>query len=702
VPAPRLPRPAALAAATLLALGLVGAAAGTAADAAAGGTAADAAAGTAAGVMADAAGAPSGHVVVLGVDGLEWSDVTAQTMPTLATLSGQGAVASLVTRTAGDTTCPADAWLTLGTGTRGTGGRSLATPRGSDPLSTAPQSSCASLPATPSARGPYTVPDYSSYRAASAFGGAPGAAAEPDFGALAAPVRKAGGCVAAAGPGALLAATDARGNVAEYLGPADALTAADLDACALTLVDLGGYLAAATSDGTRYPPPVSRAAVFSAVDARIAALLPQLPTDSALVVAGLDDADPAAPRLHALLATGQAADGTVFTPGALLRASATRTDGLVRTVDLTPTLLHWIGLTAGQIAAADPRPLDGTVIGLGGSALQGDGAAVLAATRLDTANVVYQHTNGAFVTWMLRAVLILVLAAAVAFPVAAKLRDVRARRVLLLALAACASVLGAVAPASFLAGLDDWPAAADPAQRLYGLTAALAVILGLVVLTVSRFGRLRARPLAPAGITALITLAIIVGDVSSGSRLQRQTPFGLSFTTADRFFGIGDSAIGIYCAAALIGTFFAAALVIHDRVLALLVVGLLGLLAVVVCGLPPWGDRPIGMIAPAAGLALIALLTARQRLAWWGLSIALAITCALGWVLDGAGLLPPKTALLFAVPLGIAACALGPLRAVPQATADNATDDASAAPAASVGGPVPLGMQDQRRSADEA
>jgi hypothetical protein len=653
-------------------------------------------------------------VVVLGVDGLEWGDVTAQTMPTLATLSGQGAVASLVTRTAGNTTCPADGWLTLGTGSRSTGGRVLAAPRGSDPLSTAPQPGCPAPPAAPSTRGPYTVPGYSSYRATNAVAGT-----GPYFGALAAPVRTAGGCVAASGPGALPAAADARGRVADYLGPADALTAADLDACALTLVDLGGYLAAVPSTGTRYPPPVSRAAVFSAVDARIAALLPQLPTDSALVVAGLDDADPAAPRLHALLATGQAADGTVFTPGSLLRAPATRTDGLVRTVDLTPTLLHWVGLTNSQIAAADPRPFDGTVIGLGGSALEGDGAAVLAATRLDTANVVYQDTNGAFVTWMLRAALILILAAAVAFPVAVKSRAGRVRRTLLLGLAACAGVLGAAIPASFLAGLDDWSAAADPAQRLYGLTAALAVVLGLAVVAVSRLGRLRARPLAPAGIIALLTLAIMVGDVSSGSRLQRQTPFGLSFTTADRFFGIGDSAIGIYCVAALIGTFFAATLVIHDRASALLTVCLLSLLAVVVCGLPYWGDRLSGVIALAAGLALLGFLTARQRLTWRGLSVVPAITCVLGWLLDDAGHLLPKTALLFAVPLGVMTCALGPLRAAPEAAAGGAADDgtagagtsatapgargvAGAAGAGSVRRPVPLGMQDQRGRTDEA
>jgi hypothetical protein len=693
------------------------------------------------------------------VDGLEWSDVTAQTMPTLATLSGQGAPGSLVlpdTGAAGDAACPADGWLTLGTGAPSTGGRELSTPRGSDPLSTAPQPGCASLPATPLTRGPYTIPDYSSYRAANA-----GAAARPEFGALAAAVHEAGGCVAASGAGAMLAAADARGRVADYLGSADTLAAADLAACPLTLVDLGGYRSVETSADTRYPPPVSRAAVFSALDAQIAALLPQLPTDSALLVAGLDDADPAAPRLHALLATGQSADGSPFTPGRRLRSATTRTDGVVQDIDLTPSLLRWAGLNGTQIAAAGPRPFAGALITLGTPAPDGDGAAVLAASRLDTADVVRRDTGGAFDAWLLHAVLILALAGcAVCAAVAAtaRLRTSRARRPLLLALAAWASVLGAVFPAAFLAGLDDWAAAADPAQRLYGLTAALAVLLGLIVHAVCRFGRLRERPLAPAGILALLTLAVIAGDVSSGSRLERQTPFGYPFVTAERFFGIGDRAIGVYCAAAVIGAVFAAGLVLPrpaadvaaaggrdaasagaragaggagqalvDRRFALLAVGLIGLLALTVCGLPAWGDRPSGTIALAPGFALLALLVTRPRFSRGGLPVAaalatvLVLTCVLGWIVDGAGSQLPEAALLFTVPLAVATGALALLRATPRtavATRSAATAStsaaapaavtaagavtAAAAPRGSVRGPVTLRMQDQRGGADEA
>lgn len=764
----RLPRPAVLVAGALLAFGTTGGAVSgvaVAADAAGGVPAADA--------------APRGHVVVLGVDGLEWSDVTPQTMPTLATLGGQGALASLVTRAAEHATCPADGWLTLGTGTRATGGRAALAPSGADPLSSAPRQDCAALPATPPVGGPFTIPDYSSYtepNAAFGYG--------PVFGALAAPVRRAGGCVAAAGAGALLAAADAHGRVDDYLGPPTALTAAQLDACALTLVDLGGFQATDASAATLFPPPISRATVFSGVDARIAALLPQLPIDSTLVVAGLDDADQTSPRLHALLATGQIADGSAFTPGRWLYASSTRIDGLVQSTDLAPSLLRWIGLTHAQIAAAEPEPFSGSVVVLGSPAPEGEGAAVAAAGRLETANIVYQQTNGVFATSMERAVLILVFAAFLAF-LLARLPADRPRRAMLGTLAAIAAVLGAVAPASYLAGLDDWWAADHPAARLYGLTAVLAVLLGLLAVAVTRFSRLRDRPLAPAGLLSLLTLMLVAGDVSGGSRLQRQTPFGLSFVTADRFLGIGESAVGVYCAAAMIGTVFAVSLLVPrrgpgtippaaarpDRRYALALVFLFAAFAMLACGYPTWGGELGAAIAMVPGFALLAFVVAGRRPSrhrvlialivlvcvvaavsiwagaahrgisagfgtgfdtgfgtgfdrgygtgfgaiaegWFGrlvpwimlacllalvmprligsrsLAVVFArepylrcalflalLTCAIGWIVDGAGVLVPETGLLSAVPLAVCACALGLLRAFEAHTATEADTD---------------------------
>ena len=64
------------------------------------------------------ASAPVRHVVVVGISGLRWSDVSPAATPTLWRLAGQGSVGSLVDYAVLPLTCPADAWLTLNAGAR--------------------------------------------------------------------------------------------------------------------------------------------------------------------------------------------------------------------------------------------------------------------------------------------------------------------------------------------------------------------------------------------------------------------------------------------------------------------------------------------------------------------------------------------------------------------------------------------------------
>ena len=63
--------------------------------------------------------APGRHVVVVGISGLRWSDVSPAATPTLWRLAGQGSVGSLVDYAVKPLTCPADAWLTLNVGAPG-------------------------------------------------------------------------------------------------------------------------------------------------------------------------------------------------------------------------------------------------------------------------------------------------------------------------------------------------------------------------------------------------------------------------------------------------------------------------------------------------------------------------------------------------------------------------------------------------------
>src|ERR1700729_1465944 len=65
-----------------------------------------------------AAQTPARHVVIVGLSGLRWSDLSPTATPTLWRLAGQGSVGSLVDYAVLPLTCPADGWLTLNAGTR--------------------------------------------------------------------------------------------------------------------------------------------------------------------------------------------------------------------------------------------------------------------------------------------------------------------------------------------------------------------------------------------------------------------------------------------------------------------------------------------------------------------------------------------------------------------------------------------------------
>src|SRR5580658_7271286 len=80
-----------------------------------------AAAGTVTGLAASPAlgATPSqAHVIIVGIPGLQWSDVSAQATPALCGLAERGSAGTLVEYAVLPLTCPADGWLTLNGGTR--------------------------------------------------------------------------------------------------------------------------------------------------------------------------------------------------------------------------------------------------------------------------------------------------------------------------------------------------------------------------------------------------------------------------------------------------------------------------------------------------------------------------------------------------------------------------------------------------------
>jgi len=507
------------------------------------------------------------HVVVVGLSGLRWSDVSATKTPELWRLAGQGSVGNLVDYAVLPLTCPADGWLTLNAGARAQSDHTNA--------------ACGAFPAV---------------RPAGAGASVPGLPAletynhrfhnNPDWGLLS---GQTPGCATAVGPGAALALADRAGHVASYLPGPGQVTAAVLARCPLTVVDLGtlGY--------------TERARQLATADAQLATIAAALPADTTLLVTA-----PGAPSKppHLQLAL---ADGPGYSSG-LLNAVSTRQPGLIVLTDLTPTVLGWLG--APESASTGPPQT------VGAHVTRGDrgslAATVQALTGRDTAEQVWRDTHDEFFwAYSLADAAVLAAIGLASWGAAPEQRRRRARgwRV--------AGVFAAAVPVgTFLANLVPWSTTAHPAAWLYGVSVALAlVIAGAALLGCRHRG-----PLAPLGVICLFTVAVLGVDVMTGSGLQLETPFGLSVLEAGRFYGIGNEALGIYGLSGLFGAAWLALVLLRryspSRRPAVLAVAAVATFTVFASGWPGFGGKVGGTIAMVPCFLLLGMVVAGTRLNW--------------------------------------------------------------------------------------
>jgi len=511
------------------------------------------------------------HVVVVGLSGLRWSDVSATKTPELWRLAGQGSVGNLVDYAVLPLTCPADGWLTLNAGARAQSDHTNA--------------ACGAFPAV---------------RPAGAGASVPGLPAletynhrfhnNPDWGLLS---GQTPGCATAAGPGAALALADRAGHVASYLPGPGQVTAAVLARCPLTVVDLGtlGY--------------TERARQLATADAQLATIAAALPADTTLLVTA-PGAPSKPPHLQLVLA-----DGPGYSSG-LLDAVSTRQPGLIVLTDLTPTVLGWLG------ASVPPQTV-------GAHVTRGDrgslATTVQALTGRDTAEQVWRDTHDEFFwAYSLADAAVLAAIGLVSWGAAPEQRQRRARgwRV--------AGVFAAAVPVgTFLANLVPWSTTAHPAAWLYGVSVALAlVIAGAALLGCRHRG-----PLAPLGVICLFTVAVLGVDVMTGSGLQLETPFGLSVLEAGRFYGIGNEALGIYGLSGLFGAAWLALVLLRrpaslaapgggspSRRPAVLAVTAVAVFTVFASGWPGFGGKVGGTIAMVPCFLLLGMVVAGTRLNW--------------------------------------------------------------------------------------
>ena len=357
-------------------------------------------------------------IVLVGIPGLRWNDVSSRATPSLWRLAGEGSPGTLVTRAVLPHTCPADDWLTLNAGAR----------------AMSPHANKGPCPPVPT---PAALPAIASYNQRLHY--------NARWGLLATAAGPAG-CVTAEGPGAALALATSRG-VAPPAVPVARVSRPLPTGCPLTVADLGAL-----------PAGAARAAAVRGDDAELGQIAAAMPAGGLLVVAGL--ADGTAPHLQVVVVSG---------PGyraGLLTTASTRQPGLVQLTDLTAAILTW---------RHQPIPAD-----LVGSPLASAGRGSLAAaarglTGQDTAAQVYGSAGWFFAVYGLGDALVFGAIMLLCRGASRRRRRHARSRV-------AGTFAGAVVPGSFLASAVPWWLLPHPAVLLYAMTAAWTALIGAVAL----------------------------------------------------------------------------------------------------------------------------------------------------------------------------------------------------------------------------
>src|SRR5450830_712454 len=593
-------------------------------------------------------------VVLVGATGLRWDDLGPLTTPALWNLSRQAAVGTTVVRSVGPSSCPADGWLAVSTGTRAADlpSRDGTCRRLHDPV---PGSA---------------VPGWADYlRSASAD------SFSAHVGLLGDALAAGGATVTGIGPGAAIALAGATGTtVGEHVQlPTDPtqLTQIVRDSLAtsdLVVVDAGSVRDPGSPTRDRVPadaadagepvvtgPDVAvteptRSEQAQAIDARVRAVLAAVDastTDPTVLVVSLADSGPS-PQLQLAVASGPAAEGGGTYAGALLGSSSTRQAGYLQSTDITPTLLSALGLRADA-----PQ---GALIGSPVTTVAGPHVASARVAALVDANRQAQAARrlipGFYVTLVgINVLLGLLVAVGLNARVLAwwsRVLDNRwpgkGRRVAaaqshpgtaLRRLRALGVAVAAIPVSTFLANITPWWRASTPPFALAATIAAWVLVITAIALVPPW----RDTVLAPLGIVAAITATVLCVDIAAGARLQLSSLMGPQALVAGRFYGFNNIAFALVAAASfLLAVALADPLVARGRRgLAAGVVVLIGIVITALDGLPSIGADFGGPPALVPGFAILALLTAGIRLSWWrtlGVLAAGAVTVTAFAVVD--------------------------------------------------------------------
>lgn len=581
-----------------------------------------------------------GPVLLVGTTGVQWDDVGPETMPHLWAAGQDASVGNLVVRSVISFTCPSEGWLAVSAGNR------------AGDTENVDVSSCRTLeePATGE-----TVPGWDAFA---------GKAAEsnfaPQLGTLGDAVAGAGVAATSVGPGAAIALAGSDGvPVGEHVvaPPADeAFGDAVADALATSdfvVADAGSFREpgyelvprdpaepAADEDddpepqtGPDEPDLNARAASLTALDARIGAALDaaeQLRADGAeptVLVASVADAS-RSPRMQVVLASGP---GTSDAYGeSLLTSSSTRQVGYTQTTDLLPTLrgLLDLELPAGVAVGSPLAPVDGPTTGIERMDMLVDQGVHAVAIRplVGPFYAIFVVVNlllyAGVTVGLSRRVLSRVgeTPASDASPgddtFSGRLAQrMRAHPSAVLRAMQAAAVAVAVLPVStYLANLTPWWRATGAGWALAGLVVAWVAVLTVIIIAPVWQRWL----LGPMGAVAALTAGLIAIDVATGARLQISSLMGVQPMVAGRFYGFNNTAFALFATSTILFAMAVAnPLVLRGRRgLAALCVGVIGIIAVLLDGLPSIGADFGGPPALVPAFALLTLFAAGIRVTW--------------------------------------------------------------------------------------
>lgn len=547
--------------------------------------------------------APGDSLVVIGVGGISWDDVSAADTPVLWGLLRDGSAASVSVKAMNLTTCPTDGWATLSAG------------EAAGPVLGEDRPECTTLPPVTgtTAKG-YAVAGFADVAATSIEG-----PHKARLGNLGDSLALGSSCAMAVGPGAALATATSDGKVARF-SPFQATTlVTDLAQCPVSLVDVGAIL---ETD----PDPLRQEDRLNSVEQRISQVIDAAPNGADIMVVGLADRD-REERLRVLTATGPH-----YAPG-ILSSASTRMDGVAQLSDVTATILARSGVEPLQ-------PIGGRALAVNPSPNNSESTAASKLTRLtdlDTkADAMHRIVTPFLVIWLTGTAAFLLVLALVwrqARPWSSGGTRSRVLRIVRIT-----GLLSAAMPAAtFLANLVPWWRTTDETWVLVAMLFAIVIAVTVGLALISLKGPWNSSALGPLAALSAITVGVIGTDLMTGSHLQMSSIFGLQPLVGGRFYGMGNVAFAVYAAAVLL----LSAAMAHalsrrgaGRLAALAVVSIGGI-ALAVDVLPAWGadfGGPIALV-PALGMLLLWTMGARisfRNVAMLGV-VALVVVSVAGW-----------------------------------------------------------------------